>query len=88
MKLQCSRMSSPDVWLDAVSELYGQFFTSGLGFCSDMHFQLLDVLLRCVCLSKSSHSIELGHRLPSLEVELKSRSNMNAPELNLNCIRV
>ncbi len=27
--------------------------TSGLGFCSDMYFQLLDLLLRCVCLSTS-----------------------------------
>ncbi len=47
--------SSPDVWLDSNGfwSIQAVNLTSGLGFCSDMHFQLLDLLLRCVCLSKS-----------------------------------
>ncbi len=38
--------------------------TPGLGFCSDMHHQLLDLLLRCVCLSKSYPFNLIYHRLP------------------------
>ncbi len=44
------------------------FFTSGLGFCSDIQYQLLDLLLRRVCLSKSCPFNWICHRLTSLEV--------------------
>ncbi len=42
--------------------------TPGLGFCSDMHYQLLELLLRRVCLSKSYPFNWICHRLPSLKV--------------------
>ncbi len=41
---------------------------SVLGFCSDMHYQLLDLMLRNVCLSKSYPFSWICHRLASLKV--------------------
>ncbi len=43
--------------------------TPELGLCSDMHFQLLDLLLRHVCLSKSYPFNWICHRITSLEVQ-------------------
>ncbi len=63
--------SSPDVWLDAILFLSSTgrfFFTSGLGFCSDMHFQPLKLLLRRVCLSISYSFNLICLRLTSLKV--------------------
>ncbi len=42
--------------------------TPGLGFCSYMHYQLLDLLLRHACLSKSNPFNWICHCLPSLKV--------------------
>ncbi len=56
-------------WRKPVSELYRQFFwPRGLVFFSDMHYQLLDLLLRHVCLSKSYPFNWICHSLTSLEV--------------------
>ncbi len=52
--------------------------TSGLDFCSEMHYQLLNLLLKCVCLSKSHLFDWICHRLTST-------NNMNAPELDFSC---
>ncbi len=48
--------------------LQAVILTPGLVFCSNMHYQLLDLLLRCVCLSKSYPFNWICHRLISLEV--------------------
>ncbi len=57
--MQCNRIfslnSSPDVWLDASLFLSstGSYFDLRAWFFSDMLFQLLDLLLRGMCLSKT-----------------------------------
>ncbi len=48
--------------------LQAVLLTSGLVFCSNMHFQLLDLLLRRVCHSKSYPFNWICHRLTSLEI--------------------
>ncbi len=45
--------------------LQAVLLTSGLVFCSDMHYKLLDLLLRCVCLFKSYPFNWICHRLTS-----------------------
>ncbi len=57
--------------------------TSGLGFCSDMHYQLLDLLLRRV----PFQIIPIQLNMPQVNFTqsvVTSTSNMNAPELNFN----
>ncbi len=80
--------SSPDVWFDAIlSELYMQFFfTSGLGLCSNMHFQLLDLLLRRVPFQIIPIQLNLLQGNVTQSV-VTFTSKMNAPELNFNCPR-
>ncbi len=82
--------SSLDVWLDVnlcFSSTDCVLLTPGLGFCSDMHYQLLDLLLRRVSLSKS-YQLQLNLPQDTFTQSLVTpASNMNAPELNSNCPR-
>ncbi len=70
MKQKCFLNYSPDVWLDANCfwALQTVLLTPGLGFCSDMHYQLLDISLRHVCLSKSYPFNWICHRLKTVKV--------------------
>ncbi len=66
--------------------LQAVILTSGLVFCSDMHYQLLDLLLRRV----PFQIIPIQLNLPQVNFTqsvVTSTSNMNAPELNFNCPR-
>ncbi len=75
------------VWCNPVSELYRQLFlTSGLVFCSDMHYQLFNLLLRRVPFQIIPIQLNLP-QVNSTQSVVTSISNMNAPELNFNCPR-
>ncbi len=66
--------------------LQAVILTSGLGLCSDMHYKLLEILLRCV----PFQIIPIQLNLPQVtftQSVVTSTSNMNAPELNFNCSR-
>ncbi len=78
------------MWLDANLLLSSTdlaiLLTSGLVFYSDMHYQLLDRLLRCV----PFQIIHIQLNLPQVNFTrsvITSTSDMNAPELNFNCPR-
>ncbi len=60
--------------------------TSGLVFCSDMHYQLFNLLLRRVPFQIIPIQLNLP-QVNSTQSVVTSTSNMNAPELNFNCPR-
>ncbi len=85
MKHNCF-LNSSDVWLDAILSLSSVLLTPGLGLCSDVHFQLLDILLRLV----PFQIIPIQLNVPQVTFTrsaVTSTSNKNALELDFNCPR-
>ncbi len=66
--------------------LQAVLLTSGLVFCSDMHYQLLDLLLRRVPFQIIPIQINLP-QFNSTRSVVTSTSDTSAPELNFNCPR-
>lgn len=61
--------------------------TLWLGFYSDMDLQLFDLLLKVVCLSNYTHSIQLSSDEVHLECSNNNKQKWNAFELNAQSSR-
>ncbi len=66
--------------------LQADSLTSGLGFCSDMHYQLLDLFWEVCACPNHTHSMNLP-QFNSTRSVVTSTSDMSAPELNFKCPR-
>ncbi len=78
--LRCVAWRKPVLWA-----LQAVLLTSGLGFCSDMHYQLLDLFWEVCACPNHTHS----KNLPQFNLHSKCSNNLqvdtSAPELNFKC---